>query len=290
MKRTLFALVALLTAWSACAGTYTLSPGSWQLYKDSANLGSYPTEQDCAVAAAALDLTATYECRTATIVNVTGSVVVAPPPVTIPGGGSFSTSFDGMENPISEGGIWTLGGVAGLYWNNPKTTGGQAVGSVAMTSERYADDIAYLGVDAYPMSANQFAQATVYLADNYSGNGGHHEAELLLRFEITPFNARGYEVLWGIEGYIAIVRWEGPRSQYVVLYDSGVRGDLVPRNGDVLRAEIAGSTISVYRNGALVATATDGKWNGGQPGIGFWPVDGAIPENYGWQDFSAGGL
>lgn len=204
------------------------------------------------------------------------------------GVGGFSTTFDSTENPLSEGGAWVRGGAEGLDWHNPKTIGGQAVGAVAMpTGSRYSDDVAHLNA-AVP--ANQYAQATVYLAPGYTGNGGGHEVELLLRFDISPHSARGYEVLWGLSGYVAIVRWNGPLGNYTPLFDPGAGSIPVPQNGDVLRAEITGSTIRVYRNGAQVATATDGTYSAGQPGIGFWPVDGAIPESYGWQDFSAGGL
>jgi len=195
------------------------------------------------------------------------------------------------ENPINESGAWVRGGTEGLDWNNPKTIGGNAVGSVAMPAlSRYSDDIAHVAASRQAFPANQFAQATVYRAAGYTGNGGGHEAELLLRFSINGHNARGYEVMWGMAGYIAIVRWNGALGDFTVLFDSGVGGVPVPVDGDVLRAEIVGSTIKVYRNGALVTSVSDSTWLGGQPGIGFWPVDGAIPESYGWKQFTAGGL
>jgi len=155
---------------------------------------------------------------------------------------------------------------------------------------RYSDDIAHVAPSRQAFPANQFAQATVFLAPGYTGNGGGHEVELLLRFTISARDARGYEIMWGIPGYIAIVRWNGPHGDFTVLFDSGVGGVPVPVDGDVLRAEIIGSQIKVYRNGSLVTTVSDSTWLGGQPGIGFWPVDGAIPGSYGWKQFSAGGL
>jgi len=155
---------------------------------------------------------------------------------------------------------------------------------------RYSDDIAHIAPSRATFPPDQFAEATVYLAPGYTGNGGGHEAELLLRFDISAHNARGYEIMWGVAGYIAIVRWNGPHGDYTVLFDSGVGGVPVPQNGDVLRAEMRGTQISVYRNGVLVITVSDSMWLSGQPGIGFWPVDGAIPESYGWTNFFAGGL
>jgi hypothetical protein len=196
-----------------------------------------------------------------------------------------------VENPIDEGGSWIRGGAEGFDWTNPKTTGGRAVASVAMPpASRYVDDIAHVSTSRQAFASDQFAEGTVYLAPGYTGNGGGHEVELLLRFSITPHNARGYEVMWGLAGYIAIVRWNGAPGDFTVLFDSGPGAVPVPVDGDVLRAEIVGTHLKVYRNGSLIATISDSTWPSGQPGIGFWPVDGAIPENYGWKQFKAGQL
>lgn len=261
--------------WSTTNATSCTSPG----------YGTVPTAYSFTVTPAS---TTTYSLTCTGAGGTTTQTVT----VTVSSGGGgqpttlYTTSFAGTENPISEGGAWTRGLTEGLDWTNPKTTGGQAVASTAPTPSRYSDDIAHLS--GFP--ANQWAQATVYKVAGYTGNGGGHEVELLLRFQITPHNARGYEVLWGLSGYLAIVRWNGPVGSYTPLYDPGVGSIPVPQHGDVLRAEITGSTIKVYRNGVQVASVTDTTYATGNPGIGFWPVDGAIPDNLGWQDFSAGGL
>ncbi|HKQ25237.1 MAG TPA: hypothetical protein VJT81_12415 [Burkholderiales bacterium] len=205
-------------------------------------------------------------------------------------GASYTTNFPGTENPISEGGIWTNGLTTGQNWTDVKTTGGKAVATQQAFPTRYSDDLAHLKKSFIDFANNQYAQGTVYLAPGYTGNGGKHEVELLLRFEIAANRARGYEVLWGINGYIAIVRWNGPVGDYTPLYDPGFGSIAVPRDGDVLRAEIVGSTISVYKNGVFIASTSNATWTEGQPGIGFWPVDGATPENLGWKNFQAGNL
>ncbi|HKQ25233.1 MAG TPA: hypothetical protein VJT81_12395, partial [Burkholderiales bacterium] len=205
----------------------------------------------------------------------------------------YTTNFPDTESPISEGGIWTNGLTTGQNWTDVKTTGGKAVATQEAFPTRYSDDLAHLNKSFVDFADNQYAQATVYLAPGYTGNGGKHEVELLLRFEITANKARGYEVLWGIDGYIAIVRWNGPVGDFTPLYDPGFGSIAVPRDGDVLRAEIVGNIITVYKNGSLVATADifgGNVWTEGQPGIGFWPVDGATPENLGWKNFEAGNL
>ncbi|MEO8135827.1 MAG: hypothetical protein ABI831_17850, partial [Betaproteobacteria bacterium] len=192
-------------------------------------------------------------------------------------GNYYSTSFPGTENPISESGKWTNGKSTGVDWNNVQTVPGKAYGAVVVSG--YDDDMAVLNT-AFP--ANQYAQATVYRVPGYSP-GVSHEVELLLHFKITPNFARGYEVLWGVSGYLAVVRWNGPLGNYKPLLENVSPGIGVPVDGDVLRAEIVNNAIRVYKNGALVAIAPpDPTWTDGQPGVGFWPKTGATPQNLGW--------
>ena len=236
------------------------------------------------------------------LLGMAAAVPCPPPQVDVEGGssattpctaatGSFSTNFGSTENPLSEGGVWIDGKVVGLDWNNPMTVPGRATASVqsGLGASRYDDSIAHLSASLQPMTANQFAQGTVYKASGYSTSGGH-EVELLLRFQTTAHNARGYEILWGLRGYIAIVRWNGPLGNYTPLYDPGAGSISVPNDGDVLRAEISGSTIKVFKNGVQVASVSDSTYSSGQPGVGFWPVDGATPEKLGWKAFQAGNL
>lgn len=197
--------------------------------------------------------------------------------------GSYSTNFGATENPISEGGKWVNGKAVGLDWNNAQTVPGKAYAADYATG--YNDPIAVLNST---FAANQYAQGTVARATSYSP-GVSHEIELLLRFQISAHNARGYEVLWAHEGNMAIVRWNGPLGNYTPLVDNLVIGKAV--EGDVLRAEVIADVIRVYRNGTLVATSpSDTTWASGQPGMGFWPKPGATLANYGWKSFQAGSL
>ena len=228
-----------------------------------------------------------------------------PPQLSVDGGSSvatdcpsdtaaYSTNFPATENPLREGGRWINGKSVGLDWNNPESASGKVYATVqsGLSGSRYDDSIAHLSKSQHPFAPNQFAEATVYAVDGYSAN---HEVELLLRFSISAHDAHGYEVLWGLRGYIAVVRWNGPRGQYTALYDPGTGSIPPPRNGDVLRAEISGNTLTVKRNGSTVVAVDVGVkggtiWQEGQPGIGFWPVDGATPHNLGWKSFRAGNL
>lgn len=251
-------------------------------------------------------------CAVGVLVAMPGSGRAAPPcpppQIAIDGGasastscpsssaqGSYSTSFPLSENPLSESGKWVDGKADGLDWNDPLSASGKAYASVqsGIGASRYDDSIAHLKASSQAFNSNQYAQGVVYLASGYSG--ASHEVELLLRFSIGANDARGYEILWGLKGYIAVVRWNGPRGDYTPLYDPGLGSMPVPHDGDVLRAAIVGNSITVSLNGAAVAnvdvSAAGGQvWSAGQPGIGFWPVDGATPKNYGWKSFEAGNL
>jgi hypothetical protein len=210
----------------------------------------------------------------------------------------YSTDFGLIENPISEGGKWIDGLLVGLDWNNPLTSAGRATASVLSgITSRYNDNIAHLSASAGTFTPNQFAQAMVYRAAGYDPSPSKHEVELLLRFSITNDVARGYEIGWGQEGYIFLVRWNGALGDFTALYDPGVGSIAAPVDGDVLRAEIVGDNVYVYLNGSLVpgwpqAITSQGAptWSSGQPGMGFWPVDGATPENFGWRSYGAGNL
>jgi hypothetical protein len=208
--------------------------------------------------------------------------------------GTYSTSFPLTENPISEGGIWVNGKAVGIDWNDVKTTPGKAFASMLSGgASRYNDSIAHLSTSFMAFPANQYAQGTVFRVAGYDpGIANKHEVELHLRFQTTAHNARGYEIMWGITGYLAVVRWDGALGLYTPMLDTGDPGIGSPVEGDVLRAEIKGNIITILKNGVSKATidvsAFGNVWTTGQPGMGFWPVDGSTPQNYGWKNYQAG--
>jgi hypothetical protein len=205
-------------------------------------------------------------------------------------GSAYSTNFTGTENPLSEGGKWINGKAVGLSWNNVQTVPGKAYAAqfVGLSSSRYDDCLAHLNTS---FTANQYAQGTVSRVSGYRNPIDKHEIELLLRFQLTANSARGYEVLWGQDGEIYVVRWNGPLGSYTALANIPDAPGNKAVDGDVLRAEMIGSVIRVYRNGALVLTApADSTYTTGQPGIGFWPTAGSTLSSYGWKNFQAGSL
>ena len=218
-------------------------------------------------------------------------------PVAVGGiSGLYSTTFTATEDPISEGAIWTNGGAVGLDWNNVKTANGRAYGSVNVSG--YDDDIAHLKTSYIDFNADQYVEATVYREVGYAPSTAKHEIELLVRFQITANNARGYEILWGggggVNGECYIVRWNGVVTSYTAM----AGGNFDPLvDGDVCRVEISGNTITVKVNGSTILTDQINDfggdvWTDGQPGIGFWPkVDANVdPSKYGWKDWTAGNL
>lgn len=206
----------------------------------------------------------------------------------ITSGSSYSTNFPATENPLSDSGKWTNGKAVGLNWNNVQTVPGRAFAAdfVGVPS-RYNDPIAHLNTS---FTGNQYAQGTVYRVPGYRNLIDKHEIELLLRFQITASSARGYEILWGQDGEIFVVRWNGPLGNYTPLNGIPDSPSRVAVDGDVLRAEITGNVIKVFRNGVLMVTATDSTFSTGQPGIGFWPTAGSSLASYGWKSFQAGSL
>jgi hypothetical protein len=236
----------------------------------------------------------TLPCPPPTVSAAGGTTASTTCQISSPSSGSYSTNFNGTENPLSEGGRWITGKATGLDWNDPLSAGGKAYASVLSGgNSRYNDSIGQLTATAGTFNANQYAQGTVYLVSGYSG--ASHEIELLLHFSVSPHNAHGYEILWGLTGYLAVVRWNGALGDYTPIYDPGTGSMPIPKDGDVLRAQINGNTITVTLNGATKATVDVGSvggtvWSTGQPGIGFWPVDNALPDHYGWKAYQAGNL
>jgi hypothetical protein len=209
------------------------------------------------------------------------------------GGGDYSTNFPLTENPISEGGKWINGG--GLDWQNVRTMSNRAFGTGftggSGNGTEYDDNLAHLAPSFRTFNSNQYAEGVVYRASGYSPSS-NHEVELLLRFSLTPHTARGYEILYSHDGWLVIVRWNGPLSSYTEIASTGGPvGGQQAQDGDVIRAEISGNVIRVYKNGALALTGSDSTWSSGQPGIGFWVrAPGTTLSSYGWRSFEAGDL
>jgi hypothetical protein len=175
---------------------------------------------------------------------------------------TFSTTFDGTESPISEGGAWTH---VGLDWTLVETSGGIAYGT--QTGNGGYDD-SYAHLSGFP--PDHSASAVIYRSPSLDGTCGTHEVEIHLRWSDAPHDAHGYECNLAYNGaYAEIVRWNGPLSDFTYLDRGSVPGGV--KTGDTLSASIVGARITLYVNGVQVAQATDpAPFATGNPGMGFW--------------------
>jgi len=188
---------------------------------------------------------------------------------------SYTTAFPLTENPLSEGGVWATGHAAGIDWSDVRTTPGLAFGTQSGL-QNYNDSIAVLQGTWGP---DQAATATVYTVNQTAGNV-YEEAEILLRFQISPHTARGYEINFSMRNdgsqYTQIVRWNGSIGDFTLL-DARVL-PFVLKTGDRVAASAVGNTITTYVNDAEIFHVTDSAFADGNPGLGFY-LQGATGVN-----------
>ena len=204
-------------------------------------------------------------------------------------GRTYATTFQATENPISESGAWINGATTGLDWCNVQTSPGLVWG-VGPCPTKYGDPTAIL---TGAWGSNQSVQATAHVV---SPNAKYYqEIELHLRRAMSAHRATGYEINFGVShAYLEIVRWNGALADFTYLGPScnypkvcGRVNGFTIRDGDVAKATIVGSTINVYVNNILIASATDSTFTSGSPGIGFDYGCDSTYANHGWSSFSA---
>jgi hypothetical protein len=198
---------------------------------------------------------------------------------------SYTTDFPLSEALIAEGGNWDCGKTVGLDWADVATAKGLAFGLESGTNG-YDDSVALLKGAWGP---NQTVQATVHTVNQ--NDKVWQEVELRLRSSLSPHGATGYEInfrcLRTKNAYSEIVRWNGPLNKFTyILHKDGAQYGV--SDGDVVKATIVGSVITVYINGVQVAQASDSTYASGRPGIGFF-LQGTPGSNrdYGFTRFAA---
>jgi hypothetical protein len=224
---------------------------------------------------------------------------------------NYSTTFNYAENPISNGGAWVNGHLAGTdnchwgftyCWGNIQTNGRIAYGTDEPT--KYGDPTAILTGTWGP---DQTVLGTLHIiaAQPTGINQCCHEIELRLRTTIRKGSITGYEVYCSLissDAYCHIARWGGPKGAYLNL--DACAGDTPAKylkEGDVLKATVRGTnpvTLTAFINQTQVmrvqdtgsCTFSDGKkygpWMSGNPGIGQYDTDGSF-NSFGWSHFSA---
>jgi len=197
--------------------------------------------------------------------------------------GTYATDFPAGESPITEGGHWVNGKAAGVDWADVRTTNGMAIGTQTGLNG-YDDSTAILtGI----WGSNQTVQATVKIIG--SDPRLCEEVELRLRSAVSAHHCTGYEINCSAlanSPYIQIVRWNGALGDFTYVNNSDTTHYV--RDGDVIKATIIGSTITVYLNGTQIITGTDSTFATGNPGIGFYlQGGGGNPAGYGFSSFMA---
>ena len=207
-------------------------------------------------------------------------------------GRSYTTKFPLTENPISEGGNWISGKKDGLDWADARTTPGFAfgteIGGDRPAIEEYNDSTSPSLTGKW--GPNQTAQATVHRT-NKDDDSAYQEVELRLRSSHSPHNATGYEVMFRCskspKAYCSVARWDGILGAWMMLKEnSGSKYGVA--DGDVVKASIAGDTITVYINGVQVTQARDYLFRSGNPSMGFYLEKATgINDQCGFSSFTA---
>src|SRR6266851_9856485 len=117
---------------------------------------------------------------------------------------TYTTSFEGTENPLSEGGRWTNNT---LDWTQIRKIGGIACGTQTGTNTGiYKFDDSFAHLSGFPPEQEAWGKA--YIAKPNSSCS--QELEILLRWTSSPHRTTGYECfarcLHNGSSYVEIVR------------------------------------------------------------------------------------
>lgn len=212
---------------------------------------------------------------------------------------TFSTTFAGTENPLSESGAIITGLATGLDWTDVRSSGGFAFGTQTGDAPgagqpNYDDSLACL---TGTWGARQTVSGTIRTINQNAT--AFCEVELLLRFSISGHVARGYEVAFRAHKtsnpYIGIVRWNGALSDFFPLTGGNIIGSGV-QDGDTISVSIDDDyVISAFINGVLQGTRQDtdavNRIASGAPGFGMWRnnngATGILNTDFGLYDYSA---
>jgi len=204
-------------------------------------------------------------------------------------GQTFTTNFPSVENPISQGGLWTNGATDGLDWSDVATqfSGGvhYAAGLQNGTGQpNFTDATAILKGNWGP---NQSVSAVFHGA----GISGFKEAEIRLRSTLTPHVNKGYEIDYAVSAstpYIAVIRWNGALGDFTDI--TPPPQDLVDflHDGDTVFASIIGNNIIVKLNGVTIYNFNNSDFATGNPGMGFSvPNNAGVDTSFGFSSFTA---
>jgi hypothetical protein len=177
-----------------------------------------------------------------------------------------------------------------VAWTDVATVNGLAYGTQSGTDANQYDDSTAVLTGNWP--ANQSAQAVISIPkqDHFQPGNLFEEVELRLRTTISANSITGYEINASVlpdDPYVQVVAWLGPYGQFQMIDARAV----AIHNGDLLKATIVGSVITVWVNSTQVMQVTDNTFQSGSPGIGFFLQNfTGLNTDYGFSSFSASGL
>jgi hypothetical protein len=236
--------------------------------------------------------------RLLTLVGV-GLAIYGSVPLFGVAGRTYTTSFTGTENPISEGGNWINGQQVGIDWKDMRVAGGLAYGTQSGAGgPPYNDSTAVITGNWAP---DQAVEAVVHTVNQQTGSV-YEEVEIRLRTTITSHRLAGYEFNWRANHdgsqYHQIGYWYGPigtsscalNCAFAAVPNSiNSSGDGMTAafgnpglfDGDTVGASIVGNHITswVIHNGVKKVLEnfndTGGAGGGayftsGSPGMGHW--------------------
>jgi hypothetical protein len=217
---------------------------------------------------------------------------------------SFSTTFDGTENPLSEGGVWlNAGGAVAQYWQEMRKSGGRAYGT-AFTAA-YEDCVAIIDPNVIAFDPDQVIRAQFHITGGYSAPDFTHEAQLLLRGNFGDDFISGYEILFQLGASKPVVmKWKGAGgSEFFAELTGGSEAELGFQDGDIAIAQATnvgddvlievfrdrGGTVTAWRSVTDTGAVKTTPIATGQPGVVSFTRDNAALQldGFGWSTFEA---
>ncbi len=172
---------------------------------------------------------------------------------------SASSSFAGTENPLSEGGVWTI---PTAHFSGMRKANGAGVANNAG-----ADCAAIYGGATF--SANQFSEIVLASVPAPTTTLWFHYCNV--RMNAT---ASMYQVTTSADtGLNHLQLFKVNNSGTFTQIGANIVLGSNMAAGDVMRLSVVGTTLTVIYNGVVVRTATDSTLTTGQPGIGGWTQD-----------------
>lgn len=176
---------------------------------------------------------------------------------------SYSTTFSGTENPLSEGGAF-LSHLA-------PTSAIRKTPGFAFDDQNPATQIDAIAVLSWTWTTNQTAQGTFTVISG----GSPRELELLTNFTLTPGSPNmitGYECLFVLEGLVYILRWNNPNtSDFTLLVGpTALPGGAVVTGNQGKCTNVSGVITAYIDTGSgfvQVEQVTDSTYTGGAPGF-----------------------